>query len=300
MRGEIMRAQTRDDAPGEQIVALGPVSLMVYEWPGEEPAVLLTHANSFHGRCWDQVVAHLPGRRCVALDLRGHGRSARPDPPYHWRAFAEDLVGLGQRLGLGRAVGVGHSVGGYATALAAAIAPGLFGALLLVDPVIMARELYGRAGSGEPLVVRRRNLWESSDAMFERFRHRPPFSGWRPEVLADYCRHALRPAPDGAGYVLACPPEIEGAVYAAALEEDIFDELATVQAPVLVLRGHPYAHNAIEDLSASPTVPELAAHFPRGRDVHLLNHSHFIPMEAPALVAGYIRELLEGLRPEAP
>ncbi len=294
-----MHAQLRDDAPGEQLVALGPVKLMVYEWPGEGPAVLLAHANSFHARCWDQVVAHLPGRRCIALDLRGHGRSDRPEPPYHWRAFAEDLVGLGRSLGLEGAIGVGHSVGGYATALAAAIAPDLFSALLLIDPVIMARELYGRAPSGEPFVVRRRNEWDSPAAMLERFRHRPPFSRWRPEVLADYCRHALRPAPDGAGYVLACPPAIEGAVYAAALEADIFGELASIQAPVLVLRGHPYAQNAIEDLSASPTVPDLAAHFPRGRDVHLLNHSHFIPMEAPALVAGYIKELLDGAGPAA-
>jgi len=29
--------------------------------------------------------------------------------------------------------------------------------------------------------------------------------------------------------------------------------------------------------------------------VALLNHSHFIPMETPTLVAGYIRDLLSGL-----
>lgn len=269
---------------------LGAISLMVYEWPGAGAPILLAHANGFHARCWDQVVAHLPGRHCIAVDLRGHGRSSKPAPPYHWRSFADDLVGLAAALGLRDIVGVGHSVGGYAVALAAALAPERFAALALVDPVIMAREAYGTPFVAGEHAARRRNTWASPDEMLERFRHRPPFSHWRPEVLADYCNHGLLPDPAGPGYVLACPPAIEAAIYRASTEEDIYDALAMVRVPTLVMRGHPYVGGAF-DFSSSPTAPDLATHFPHGRDVHLVNHSHFIPMEAPALVAGYIADL---------
>ncbi|NTU82702.1 MAG: alpha/beta hydrolase [Chloroflexales bacterium] len=278
--------------PLERRVDIGPVSLMVYEWPGEGPAILLAHATSFHARCWDQVVAHLPGRRCIAFDQRGHGLSDKPAPPYRWRAFAEDLVALGRALELRGAVGVGHSLGGYATALAAALDPALFAALLLVDPVIFPPHVYGQSLDELHFAARRRNEWDSPEAMYERFRHRPPFSRWKPEVLRDYCQRGLVPAPGGAGYVLACPPTIEAAIYVSASEESIYPELATIQAPTVVLRGHPHVLNTIDDMSASPTAPDLAAHFRHGRDVELLNHSHFIPMETPTLVAGYIRDLL--------
>jgi pimeloyl-ACP methyl ester carboxylesterase len=277
--------------PNERHVAVGAVSLMVYDWPGEGPPILFAHANGFHARCWDQVIAYLPGRRCLAVDLRGHGRSDKPAPPYPWRAFAEDLVRLGEALSLQGAIGVGHSVGGYATALAAALTPGMFAALLLVDPVILAREAYGVPFTGGEFAARRRNTWESPEAMIERFRHRAPFNHWRPEVLNDYCQHGLLPGPEGAGYVLACPPAIEAAIYAGATEVPIYEELARIEVPTVVLRGHPYTHGA-QDLAGSPTAPDLATYLPHGRDVPLVNHSHFIPMEAPSLVANAILDLI--------
>lgn len=60
-------------------------------------------------------------RRCLRVDLRGHGRSSVP--PGGWRVadFAADLAALLDRLGIGRAQVVGHSAGGvFATALALA------------------------------------------------------------------------------------------------------------------------------------------------------------------------------------
>ena len=35
----------------------------------------------------------------------------------------------------------------------------------------------------------------------------------------------------------------------------------------------------------------LAALFRHGEDIHVPGYSHFLPMEAPELVAGYIREI---------
>ena len=105
-------------------LAVSGTTLAVWDWAGPAgTALLFTHANGFHGRCWDEVIALLPEYRCVALDLRGHGRSAKPAPPASWRTFGEDVAAVARELGLRDAVGIGHSVGGHATALAAALAP---------------------------------------------------------------------------------------------------------------------------------------------------------------------------------
>ena len=90
--------------------------------------------SGFHARCWDQVVAHLPGRQVFAIDMRGHGLSEKPPPPYPWRNFGLDVAAVAEELGLRGAVGVGHSKGGFAVTAAAARVPAAFSALLLVDP----------------------------------------------------------------------------------------------------------------------------------------------------------------------
>lgn len=267
------------------------VALAVYEWPGEGPPIIMAHANSFHGRCWAPVAELLPERRRIAFDLRGHGQSARPPPPYSWPDFGHDLAELARALDLRGAIGVGHSLGGYALTLAASLAPERFASLLLIDPVILPHARYTGRLPGVHGVARRRSHWASPDAFYARLHAAYPFSRWTPAALHAYCDHGLLPDPDGAGYVLACPPAVEADIYHASVEHSLDAVIATTAHPVLVVRGHPYALNPADELAASPTDPELAARFPNGRDLHLREHSHFIPMEDPALVAELIRGL---------
>jgi len=275
------------------------VDLALFEWPGEGTPIFLAHATGFHARCWDQVVELLPGHHCYALDMRGHGRSEKPAPPYPWLDFAEDVAALVRQMGLTGALGVGHSKGGYAVACAAAREPGAFAKLLLIDPVIMARERYGIPGMTEHFASKRRNSWASPEEMFERFKERPPFNAWNPAVLMDYCRYGLLPGPDGPGFVLACPPEVEAATYLSSTSTDPYDDIETLTMPVRILRsrvpgertrnGHPAM-----DMSSSPTNPRLVEHFVNGEDIYLPEHTHFIPMEAPELVAQHIIEMVSG------
>lgn len=73
------------------------------------------------------------GRRAVALDLRGHGRSDKPhDPAFYAReAMAGDILALMDHLDIGRADLLGYSMGAH-LALGAALAhPARFGHLIL-------------------------------------------------------------------------------------------------------------------------------------------------------------------------
>ncbi|MCC6387111.1 MAG: alpha/beta hydrolase [Dehalococcoidia bacterium] len=271
------------------------IELQLYEWPGTGTPVFLAHATGFHGRCWDQVVERLEGRHAYAIDMRGHGLSDKPEPPYPWRNFGEDVAEVARHIGLRDAVGVGHSKGGFAVVHAAALEPGTFRSLLLIDPVIMARDRYTPmlAEGSEHFAARRRNTWSSPGEMYESFAKRPPFNGWDPAILRDYVTHGLLPNPDGEGYVLACPPRIEAAVYAGAGSGDgaeVYEAVEALDIPVRVMRARERTSASPADMSSSPTYPGLAAHFKHGTDLPYPDLTHFIPMEAPELVAKLILE----------
>lgn len=278
-----------------RFIASGPLQLAVWEWPGDEPAILFAHATGFHARCWDQVSRAFPNRRRVAVDLRGHGRSSKPAPPYPWRGFGEDIATVADALGVRGAIGVGHSMGGHSIVAAASLRSEIFSALLLIDPTIFPPHRYGQAPFDASFVGKRRNVWQSPEEMFRRFHSRPPFASWQPEVLRDYCEFGLLPC-DGA-YVLACPPEIEADIYSHsnAPASNLYSEIPLLPHPVTVIRaGKPRGPDA-SILSTSPTAPDLAGKFQRGRDLLLPDHDHYIPMTDPALVAREISLLIEQL-----
>ncbi len=269
-----------------------------YVW-GEAGAktILLIHATGFHARVWDRTVAALPeGYRVIAVDLRGHGRSGKPGPIHDWRTPARDVGELVDHLGLQDAIGVGHSMGGHCLTQVASARPGAFERLVLIDPVMLEPAAY-ECGVRQPVdpqahpVARRRNEWRDWQEMFARFEDRHPYSLWRREVLEDYCRYGVLPAPEGEGYVLACPPEIEASVYLTHASVDIYAEAAKVQAPVTVVRAKPVprpAEGEMPDFAGSPTWEGVAGGFPKGRDVYLPEMTHFIPMQDPELTARYI------------
>ena len=121
--------------------------------------------------------------------------------------------------------------------------------------------------------------------MFARFRDRPPFNLWQEQVLRDYCEHALGPANADGERNLACHPLHEAAIYLNQRGNEIVHaELSRIALPVTLLRAAPNERNPL-DLTRSPTWPGLAGALPDCREIYLPDHSHFIPMQDPALVA---------------
>lgn len=294
--------------PTQREIRANGTRLVCFEWghavAGGEPSILFVHATGFHARVWDQVIHRLGGRHAIAVDQRGHGRSEKR-PIRHWRELGEDLAALVRALGLHGAVGVGHSMGGHALTDAAAACPWAFRRLLLIDPVIMSPEGYARGGwkadalHGEMHpTAKRKNRFRSPDEMFERFRDRLPYSLFQPAALRDYCHWGLLPAPDGDGCVLACPPETEASVYMTSLTNPgVHDSVRALEIPVTILRARESSGDlGVMDFTSSPTWPGLVHEFRHGSEVYLPDHTHFLPMEAPDVVAGYVREG----EPEAP
>lgn len=98
-------------------------------------AVVCVHGLAQHGGIYDQLAEALraPGRRIVAVDLRGHGASGY-EPPWNIETHVSDLLETADALQIRRASWVGHSFGGVLVAALAARAPERVERLALLDP----------------------------------------------------------------------------------------------------------------------------------------------------------------------
>ena len=115
------------------------VELFYEEAEGTEPPVLLVH-----GWCCDHTYfapqfEHYAerGHRVMAVDLRGHGRSNKPEGDYTMGVFAEDLAWICGRVGLEKPLVVGHSMGGIVAFDLAARYPELASGIVMLDAAVV-------------------------------------------------------------------------------------------------------------------------------------------------------------------
>ncbi|MDJ0780005.1 MAG: alpha/beta hydrolase [Gammaproteobacteria bacterium] len=84
-----------------------------YRVEGSGPPLYLVHGIGARKTTWDTLIAGLrDDYTCVSYDLRGHGDSPVPAPPYSLDELVEDLEALRARLGHDRIHVAGHSLGG--------------------------------------------------------------------------------------------------------------------------------------------------------------------------------------------
>lgn len=264
-----------------------------FEWGrvGNGPSVLLLHATGFHARCWDKVVASFPEKtHVVAVDQLGHGRSVKPEKLTNWSEIAGANIELLDSLGVNFDIAVGHSMGGHCLVQAACHRPEYLRKLVLIDPVIMDREVYQNPPDysvSEMMTRKRRNDWINADEMFDRFKDRHPYRLWDSGVLRDYCEYGLLANEQGS-YNLACPPEVEGAVYGTSGTLDPWFFVDKINQPVTVLRAPKLDLQEGFDFASSPTPDHLANAFAKGTDVYVPDLTHFMPMQDPEYIASLI------------
>jgi pimeloyl-ACP methyl ester carboxylesterase len=79
------------------------------------------------------------GLRVLRFDLRGHGRSSRPESGYHLSHHAADMAAVLDAAGIQAVSAVGHSIGGAVLLEVAVTMPERLTALVLVSPVMPER-----------------------------------------------------------------------------------------------------------------------------------------------------------------
>ena len=104
-----------------------------YEVAGEGPPLVLLHANPFDHGMWLYQIAHFSRRfTVVAIDLRGYGRSDKPEQPFTFADMANDVVAVVRDCGFERIALMGVSIGATLALQIALDHPALVRALILV------------------------------------------------------------------------------------------------------------------------------------------------------------------------
>jgi len=113
----------------------GEVSFL--DWPGDpdlEPVMFLHPVNTA-AEIWLDIPPLLKGRRCVAIDYRGHGRSDRTGP-FLPADFASDVLAVAADLDLTSTVLVGGSIGGAVAVEVATARPALVSGIAFVGAAL--------------------------------------------------------------------------------------------------------------------------------------------------------------------
>jgi pimeloyl-ACP methyl ester carboxylesterase len=127
----VNRDPTSDPSAGHAEVDGGR---LYYEVAGSGRPVALIHPGLWDSRTWDdQFEAFTDQYRVVRYDMRGYGRSSRPEPgrPY---SHVRDMAAVMDAAGVDRAALVGCSMGGEIAIDFALTLPARTWALVLVSP----------------------------------------------------------------------------------------------------------------------------------------------------------------------
>jgi pimeloyl-ACP methyl ester carboxylesterase len=212
---------------------------------GRGPTLHFLPGNGFCGGVyWPFLKRFLPDYGLFLHDIEGHGAS---EAPAHFSGIgpvARRIPEVMREQGLldGRPlIGVGHSFGAAMTLKVAADNPGMFKALILLDPIVFPGPVWlamrAMATLGlHPMVKaaqRRRRAWASRDEVIEKLRGRGIYKGWTEEALACFADYATKD--EGGQRVLCCPPELEAEIY----ERPVYPwpSFRNVTAPILFLNG---------------------------------------------------------------
>jgi pimeloyl-ACP methyl ester carboxylesterase len=226
----------------------GGVSIAYDDVPGSNgrPMILVHGFTSNRNEGWKRLgwygAFERNKIRCVALDNRGHGESAKPHDPeaYSRDAMSKDILNLMDHLGIERAHIMGYSMGSRLAIAAAMKAPKRFATLTIGG---VGDKMFEPRVPGNPMA----EAMEADD----------------PEKITEPMLKSFRQFADDQGedrLALAALTRNRGA-------ELTREELATVTVPTLVVAG------AYDELAGNAEA--LAKVFPDGRAVTIPGCDHF-------------------------
>lgn len=277
--------------PESRFTDVNGIKLHYLDWGGNGDPIIILHATGFFGRLYRPFATKFTSIGHVfTLDQRGHGDSGSANSlaDYDWARTMADLGGFIDRMGFTRVRAFGHSAGATAIGSLACERPGLIARAVLAEPVIFESPSAPELGWRNPFVERtlkRKRVFDSVNAMFANFEHKPPYDTWRSDILRDYCKFGTRINADGKRE-LKCTPEVEAQIYRTSRDFDGLGRILRADTPMLVMFG-----DRSDSLAAS-IADKVAAGLKNGRVMVMPGAGHFLPMEQPEKVAEIAIEFL--------
>lgn len=253
---------------------------LYFEDEGSGPPVLLIHGHTLDRRLWDPVMPLLrsAGFRVIRVDLRGHGRSSRPDVGYHLSHHAADITTVLDAAAVGPVLLVGHSIGGAVALEIAVTGAERLTALVLVSPVMPERPFEAEFMENLREVARVIRSEGVPAAMEGPWARSPLF------------KHAFA-KPGILEAATAITRDFPGAEYLATQRDrverpwSVPDRLAEIALPTVVLVGE------CEMQGFRAYADEAASAIPGSRLEVAGDCGHLLPLEAPEKVVAAIIEV---------
>ena len=237
--------------------------------------VICIHGLTRNARDFEDLAPRIAamGRRVIAVDVRGRGRSARDPQPlnYHPGTYAMDVVALLEATGTEKAVFVGTSMGGIIAMVLASIRPEAIAGTVLNDvgpelsPVGLAR-IGGYVGAGSAFAT-----WDEA-AAYAKATNGAAFPDHGDADWAVFARRLVDETPERI-LVLAYDPGIAAPFKAADPDAPPADMTPLFRAlaacgPLLLVRG------GISDLIDPPIVERMRTAVPAMAYAEVPNVGH--------------------------
>ncbi len=241
---------------------------------GGGQAVLLIHELAGSLNSWDGLVALLPkGLRVIRYDMRGAGMSEKVSGALDIDTLAEDAAALLDHLAIKAPVTVvGAAVGAAIATRFAARHPARCARLVLVAPALgipperkpIASELCDR--------IDRDGLRQVAEAVLPK--------AFPEELWADGREKARAVA-----RWLGADPQGYAAAYRMLIAANLAEDLASIDAPALVLAGR-------HDPFGTPEIVDQRTLTMKRRTFRVLDGGHFLAVQSPAILAEALRDVL--------
>ena len=278
-------------APSDEWVTIDGLKFHYRDWGGSGRSLVLLHGLASTCHIWDLVAPILAEDHAViALDLRGHGESDKPNHGYDFASVSKDVLGVIGQRGEDAPVVIGHSWGGSVALELAVMAPESVKGMAWIDGGMID------TSARYPTV---------EDAKFEMAP--PDFSGVKVEgflerVRTRYLDNGM--APEVADIVLANFEVQEDQTIKARLtranhlriiealwEHRPVELYGKVQCPVLIMPARQQKTSATQEPGQRRFMPldEAEQKLPNSKTVWLEDSIHDVPLQRPELVADLIK-----------
>jgi 3-oxoadipate enol-lactonase len=241
-----------------------------YVEQGEGPAVVFAHGYDMDHTMFAPQFEDLPDRyRCIAWDMRGHGRSDCPDGPWSMQDLVDDMVAFIDGVDAGPCHLVGMSVGGMIAPRVALQRPELVRSLVLIDTSADAEDPERAAlYTGFQDTIAAEGITDELvevgiPILFgERYRTSEPKAI---EFHVDRVRSMKREA------------SVEG-LRSFIGRDSVLDRLQEIRVPVLVVHGEEDIAQPMEEAE------KIVERIPGAELVRIPGAGHTTPLEAPDVV----------------
>jgi len=255
---------------------------IAYTTVGTGPAAIVAlhgWGGAGSGHSWRQLLEHLDlsGLRFIAIDLRGHGASDRPETGFDLEGFGRDVLAVADHAGVGKFTLAAYSMSGrWSQWVACKFPDRVLGQILIAPAPASVLPL------GDDLL----------EGWMRATQTRASFGPWinqfTSEPLADDIVDAYF------NDVCGASDHAKRATFKMLCQDDFSDSVKATTAGTLVLAG---AHDPI--LSPEFLRQEIVARIPGARLVQI-DCGHEIPVERPGQAAAAIEAFLAGLHAGVP